>query len=85
MADFAPPAPSDLVGRRVRFLQATWQVVEVWPHEQALVLEAAHAQVQGSQYGEGYRRAPQRLAVPLEALHGDPRHPGPTGVDLLPG
>ncbi len=64
-----------LIGARVRYLEDRWQVIEVLDDGPSLVLESLQRRVlQGTQFGEGSRRVPYRLRVPVlnhsdRALH----------------
>lgn len=65
-----------LSGARVRYLEDVWEIVEVLDDGPTLVLESLKRRVvQGSQYGEGHRRVPQRLSIPL--LTNDGQHLNP--------
>ena len=55
-----------LIGARVRYLEDLWQVVEILDDGPALVLESLQRRdLQHNQYGEGHRRVPRRLSVPV--------------------
>ncbi|MDJ0864453.1 MAG: hypothetical protein QNJ87_17750 [Gammaproteobacteria bacterium] len=60
----------------MRYLEDVWEIVEVLDDGPTLVLESLKRRVvQGSQYGEGHRRVPQRLSIPL--LTNDGQHLNP--------
>ena len=55
-----------LIGARVRYLEELWQVIEVLDDGPALILEnLGRRVVQQNQYGEGHRRVPHRVSVPV--------------------
>ena len=64
-----------LIGAKVRYLEDLWQVIEILEDGPTLVLESLQRRVvQHNQYGEGQRRVPHRLSVPVfgkdkQALH----------------
>ena len=60
-----------LIGARVRYLEDRWQVIEVLDDGPSLVLESLQRRVvQSTQYGQGSRRVPHRLKVPVLS-HGE--------------
>lgn len=71
------PQLRQMIGLQVRYRNDLWQVIELLEDGPTLVLEglAGRKVVQGDQYGEGYRRAPRRLTVPLLDRAGEALHP----------
>ena len=74
-----------LIGVRVRYLEDIWQVIEILEDGPTLVLESLQQRkvVQQNQYGEGHRRVPHRLSIPI---YGDDRqslHPDFLTLELL--
>ncbi len=65
-----------LIGARVRYLEDLWQVVEILDDGPILVLESLQRRdLQHNQYGEGHRRVPRRLSVPVLAHDRQGLHP----------
>ncbi len=74
-----------MIGLRVRYQDAEWQVIEVLEDGPALVLEdVEHSRVpQADQYGEAFRWVPHRVTVTvLERDHRE-LHPDFLALDLL--
>ena len=70
-----------LIGVRVRYLEDLWQVIEVLDDGPTLVLESLQRRVvQRNQYGEGHRRVPHRLSIPV--LAGDQQRLNPEFLAL---
>ena len=65
-----------LIGARVHYLEDRWQVIEILDDGPTLVLESLQRRVvQYNQYGEGHRRVPQRLSVPVLGQNRQDLHP----------
>ncbi len=74
-----------LIGVRVRYLEDIWQVIEILEDGPTLVLESLQQRktVQQNQYGEGYRRVPQRLSIPVYGGDRQSLHPDFLTLELL--
>ncbi len=74
-----------LIGVRVRYLEEIWQVIEILEDGPALVLESLQERkvVQQNQYGEGHRRVPQRLSVPILGGNRQSLHPDFLALELV--
>lgn len=65
-----------LIGVRVRYLEDLWQVIEILEDGPTLVIESLQRRVvQQNQYGEGHRRAPHRLSIPVRDSNQQHLHP----------
>ncbi len=65
-----------LIGARVRYLEDIWQIIEILDDGPTLVLESLQRRVvQHNQYGEGHRRVPQRLSIPVLGHDQQDLHP----------
>jgi len=71
-----------MIGVQVRYRDCLWQVIEVLEDGPSLVLECLRPTkvLQTDQYGEGYRRVPQRVSIPV--LSRDKRELHPEFLEL---
>jgi len=74
-----------MIGVRVQYLQHAWQVVEVLEDGPSVVLEnlQPHRVIQQDQYGEGYRRVPHRMSVPVLSRDRQALHPEFLDLELI--
>ena len=55
-----------LIGARVRYLEELWKIIEILDDGPILILESLERRVvQQNQYGEGHRRVPHRVSIPV--------------------
>ena len=73
-----------MIGVRVGYLEQAWQIIEVLEDGPSLVLESLRPQrvVQQDKFGEGYRRAPYRMTVPVLSIDEAALHPDFLALDL---
>ena len=73
-----------MIGVQVRYRDCLWQVIEVLEDGPSLVLEcvAPTKVLQPDQYGEGYRRVPQRTSIPVLTRDRRELHPEFLELDL---
>lgn len=76
-----------LIGKTFNYQNAQWQLIEVLPAENRVVLqclEKTGRQLQTSQYGEAKRHVPETLCLPISA-HEDSNNYSEALLQLLTG
>jgi hypothetical protein len=73
-----------VIGVRVNYLEQVWQIIEVLEDGPSLVLESLHPHrvVQQDKFGDGYRRVPYRMTVPVLSIDRAALHPDFLALDL---
>jgi hypothetical protein len=80
-----PGTARDLLGQRVRYLGACYEVVDLLDDGPALVLASLEdCVIQADQHGDARRRVPSTLTLPLRDRDGNP-HPDLLGLERLAG
>lgn len=72
-----------MIGVRVSYLEQAWQIIEVLEDGPSLVLESLDPQrvVQQDRFGEGRRRVPHRMTVPVLSIDQAALHPDFLALD----
>lgn len=73
-----------MIGVKVRYEGASWQVIEVLEDGPSLVLESLHAPkvIQADKFGDGHRRGVEYLTVPVLTADRRELHPQFLALDL---
>jgi len=75
----------ELIGRKVRYQGAQWEIIEVMEDDPTLVLRECemHTVIQPDQHGEAHRRVPYTITMPLFDQDGVNVNPALLNLDLL--
>lgn len=75
----------DAIGRRVRFHDVIFEIIEILEDGPSFVLQNCeqHTSIQPDQHGEAHRRVPETMTLPVQLTDDGELDPDAMGIELI--